>query len=267
MQPVVLAHGFLGFRHFLLWHQFPGVVNALHKRGIQAIQPLVHPTQAITCRARELLDIINQELGETTPVHIIAHSMGGLDARYLISPHGLNQGHRVTTLTTISTPHRGSCLADWVEPFLRPLFTHGSRILKHLVPRGESKRLFNKIAENQWGALPNLRPDYIQNSFNTEIIDHPEVRYFSYAGSVPTRWNLSNAFRYPLMKDLMRKEGPNDCMVSVESAKWGEFKGVLDGDHGEIIGIEILPWLKPKFDIVDFYVSHVESMAAFESTE
>ena len=37
-------------------------------------------------------------------VNIIAHSKGGLDARYLIS--GLHMEDKVASLTTISTPHR-----------------------------------------------------------------------------------------------------------------------------------------------------------------
>ena len=45
------------------------------------------------------------------PVNLIAHSMGGLDARYLISRLGM--ADQVRSLTTISTPHRGSFMADW----------------------------------------------------------------------------------------------------------------------------------------------------------
>jgi triacylglycerol esterase/lipase EstA (alpha/beta hydrolase family) len=47
-------------------------------------------------------------------VHIIAHSMAGLDARYLLS-HNLqslaNPG-RVASLSTVATPHCGSPVAD-----------------------------------------------------------------------------------------------------------------------------------------------------------
>src|SRR5262249_5187529 len=38
-------------------------------------------------------------------VHVFAHSMGGLDARYMISRLGMAK--RVLSLTTIATPHRG----------------------------------------------------------------------------------------------------------------------------------------------------------------
>src|SRR5206468_12628217 len=44
-------------------------------------------------------------------VNIIAHAMGGLDARYVITT--LGYGDRVASLTTMSTPHRGAALADF----------------------------------------------------------------------------------------------------------------------------------------------------------
>src|SRR5436190_277798 len=44
-------------------------------------------------------------------VIIIAHSMGGLDARYMISRLGM--ADRVAALVTLSTPHHGSPYADW----------------------------------------------------------------------------------------------------------------------------------------------------------
>jgi len=44
-------------------------------------------------------------------VLIIAHSMGGLDARYMISRLGMEE--HVAALLTVCTPHRGSPYADW----------------------------------------------------------------------------------------------------------------------------------------------------------
>ena len=55
---------------------------------------------------------------EKDRVVIIAHSMGGLDARYMISRLGMDD--RVTALVTITTPHRGSPYADWCLHAPRP---------------------------------------------------------------------------------------------------------------------------------------------------
>lgn len=46
-------------------------------------------------------------------INLIGHSMGGLDARYLIT-HLQPEAFTVKTLTTIATPHRGSAFADYL---------------------------------------------------------------------------------------------------------------------------------------------------------
>src|SRR5204863_998767 len=75
----------------------------------------VHPTSSIELRARQLrAQILLSLRAQGCPkgrVIIIAHSMGGLDARYMISR--LRMADRVAALITVSTPHRGSPYADW----------------------------------------------------------------------------------------------------------------------------------------------------------
>src|SRR5207249_8887306 len=60
-------------------------------------------------------------------VNIVAHSMGGLDARYAISQLGL--GGRVASLITIGTPHLGTPLADAGHA----LFGRITRLLRRIV--------------------------------------------------------------------------------------------------------------------------------------
>ena len=57
---------------------------------------------------RRVLSILAETGSEK--VNIIAHSKGGLDARYMISCLGM--GAQVASLTTVSTPHRGSQVID-----------------------------------------------------------------------------------------------------------------------------------------------------------
>ena len=45
----------------------------------------------------------------------------------------------------------------------------------------------------------------------------------------------------PFFKKLYDLEGPNDGLVSVESAKWGTFLGSIEADHLEQINWN---WLK-----------------------
>ena len=78
-----------------------------------AIFPDVPPLATSAERARVLADAIQRKFPEGA-VHIIAHSMGGLDGRTLIGHdlHGLSTPGRIASLTTLATPHGGSPVAD-----------------------------------------------------------------------------------------------------------------------------------------------------------
>ena len=75
--------------------------------------PPVSLLGSVQLRAQELADRIAKKFpnGE---IHIIAHSMGGLDAKCLLAKNlnRLAERGRVVSLSTISTPHHGSPVAD-----------------------------------------------------------------------------------------------------------------------------------------------------------
>ena len=48
------------------------------------------------------------------PFHLIAHSMGGLDSRFLITHLQPDGDNRILSLTTIGSPHHGSPIADLI---------------------------------------------------------------------------------------------------------------------------------------------------------
>ena len=76
-----------------------------------------------------------------------------------------------------------------------------------------------------------MTADYMQ-VFNMLVPDMKGVYYQSYA------FDMKNALSDPAMSIfysfVRRMEGPNDGLVSVESAKWGDFRGVYSGPgrHG-----------------------------------
>src|SRR3954447_10597350 len=113
--PIVLVHGLLGFDKIdalgATWiNYFPGIPELMSAVGNRVLIPRLTPTRGIEQRAKQLKDFINQH-SPHEPVHLFAHSMGGLDARYMISR--LDMAGRVLTLTTRGTPHRGTSFADW----------------------------------------------------------------------------------------------------------------------------------------------------------
>ena len=89
---------------------FPGICERLEAAGNRVFVPCVSPTSAVADRARDLKRFIEQNV-PTGPLHLVGHSMGGLDARYMITKLGMDS--RVRSLTTIGTPHRGTAFADW----------------------------------------------------------------------------------------------------------------------------------------------------------
>lgn len=122
---IVLAHGILGFgRNFVFpVSYFNGVADHFVRDGHSVLEPQVNPIGTVIERGRKLAAAILTRFPAPSEIHIIAHSMGGLDARYALA-HFPDLGKRVKTLVTIGTPHRGSPVADAIIDSTDPLFDH-----------------------------------------------------------------------------------------------------------------------------------------------
>jgi len=215
--PLVLVHGLFGFSEvklteWLKFEYFIGIRTALEEAGNRVFVAGVHPTGGIVQRAMELKGFIGSRIPEG-PCHILAHSMGGLDSRHMITH--LDMASRVLSLTTLGTPHRGSSFADWSVSNLIPFV--GSTMDRLSIPRQ---------------AFHDLTRDHCVR-FNMQTPDVPGVRYFSvaarYSGNVfnPT-WMIS----HPIVS---KEEGANDGIVSLRSAAWGESCEVWEGDHTSLV--------------------------------
>lgn len=131
--PIVLAHGIARFdivRQMILddirsivpffnfptdeLHYFRKIGSHLTQRGFVVAQPNVNFAGDVKQRARDLGSALDDFLSGTPheKVHIIAHSMGGLDARHMLFHNHHGMRHRVASLTTIGTPHLGTSVAD-----------------------------------------------------------------------------------------------------------------------------------------------------------
>ena len=71
-----------------------------------------------------VMDILNETKADK--VNIIAHSKGGLDARYMISSLGMAE--YVASLSTISTPHNGSITMDNILKLPNILIKIGAKL-------------------------------------------------------------------------------------------------------------------------------------------
>ena len=164
--PIVLVHGLLGFGRIrvagiTLANYFPGIAECLEAAGNRVFVPCLSPTGSVVVRARQLKAFIERE-SPHEPVHLIAHSMGGLNAHYMVSCLGMAK--QVLTLTTLGTPHRGTSFADWGIARLE-------RVVKPVLD-------FLGVPTEAFYDLTTTRCRH----FNDQVRDAAGVRYFSVAG-------------------------------------------------------------------------------------
>ncbi|KAL1901533.1 lipase 2 [Ceratocystis pirilliformis] len=221
---IVLAHGLFGFSQLDLSHDlglragllppihyWHGIVDALASRNVRVVTTSVPPSASIQHRANHLAQQI-ATLCPGEPVSVIAHSMGGLDARCMLSSlRPARDQVDVRALVTIATPHRGSYFANYL----------------HTVPLLPLPRLYGLLRRVGLGteAFQQLTTGYMQNTFNPLTPDVEGVRYFSYGATTP-KPSLLSLF-WLTHRIIRRREGPNDGLVSVESSRWGSYKGTL----------------------------------------
>lgn len=111
--PILMVHGvfFRDFKYLNYWGRIP---EALEENGAKIFYGNHQSAASVESCGKELAERI-KKIRETTgceKVNIIAHSKGGLDARYAIAKEGM--APYVATLTTINTPHRGCEFADYL---------------------------------------------------------------------------------------------------------------------------------------------------------
>ncbi|KAI8355540.1 Alpha/Beta hydrolase protein [Blakeslea trispora] len=264
--PIVLCHGLYGFDKigpdalpYFQIQYWGGIENELAKLGAKVIVTKVPSTGSIWDRAQTLHSILTSIM-EGQPLNFVAHSMGGLDCRYLIS-HIPNRDYKVNSLTTISTPHRGSPVMDWfrdnvgvgmagvlaaafqknqsVPPaLLAPLIKSDEQNSYLSWPLLSKSTHYNRIFQQfirllDTEAYHNLSTDYCKHHFNPNTPNDPNVAYYSYGANAKfPSWSL---FNLP-SQWIQEKEGLNDGLVSVESAKWGQYIKTLEADHWDLNG-------------------------------
>lgn len=219
--PIVLAHGIARFDFLLNFfsktfdalglnvdspndalHYFKGIASHLRSHGFDVYHSSVSFAARVDRRAEDLRNEVKKvlTLKGQEKVHIIAHSMGGLDARHMIVNHDMTA--KVSSLTTIGTPHLGTSFANW-----------------GLAHQGDE---FIKIIGNviDLGGFRDLALEAC-SAFNEQAREQEatnSVVYRAYAAS-----QKQNLVFTPLQKswDIINKsEGDNDGLVSVKSQLW-----------------------------------------------
>ncbi|KAK4704937.1 triacylglycerol lipase, partial [Phenoliferia sp. Uapishka_3] len=304
--PIVLCHGLYGFDvrgpTFFRLHYWGDLLKVLRgKIGAEVFVTSVPGTGAVKQRAHVLHEALEKTEGLLgRDLNFVAHSMGGLDARYLLTKiHPTAYNPR--SLTTISTPHRGSEFMSWCrvnigigtdfdktsEEAARLLHEDNSITLPYslkapILSRAQveaarqaadaakkAKDAADQVKANFPGlpyslstsvsgylldlldspAYANLTPGFLRDVFNPQTPDRPDIKYYSVAARTE-----KIGIWHPLWLPKVVLDGAeaareangiyvdprwkgNDGLVNVESAKWGEFLGVLENcDHWAVRG-------------------------------
>jgi triacylglycerol lipase len=231
--PVVLVHGLFGFDRIGVpgarFDYFRGIAKHLDGLGCHAHAVRLPLARSIPTRAKELVAAI-----EALPhdrIDLIAHSLGGLDARYALAHLGLAK--RVRSLVTVGTPHRGSPLADLV---VRGPIGWAHKVIRALgVP----------IEAVEWLTTEALE------RFNREVPDAPGVRYACVVGGLHRADASIPLPLVPAHAYLRKVSGLNDGVVPVASQYWGETLAEIEADHFAQIGWRMT--LRSSFDALGLY--------------
>jgi triacylglycerol lipase len=234
--PVVLVHGLFGFDAVGVpgakLHYFRGIVDHLASLGCHAHAVRLPRAASVPERAQILADKI-LELGHAR-VDIIAHSLGGLDARYALAKLGLHA--HVRSLVTIGTPHRGSPIADLAS-------TEG--------PLALARKAIATIG------IPLTAVDWLTAAalerFNRDVLDVPTVRYACVVGGIREPSTPIALAIAPVHAYLRRVAGPNDGVVPMTSQYWGETLAEIEADHFEQVGWRLAIGMRQTFDAHALY--------------
>jgi triacylglycerol lipase len=217
--PFVFIHG-TGFRDrnwFNYWGRIP---TALASHGCKFYYGNQDSWATVENNAATLKERVAEILKESgaEKVNIVAHSKGGMEARYIISSLGMADA--VASLTTISTPHHGSKTMDFVCRLPAFSFRAAAFFANHWFKLlGDSNPDFHFVCRQ-------LTTCYAEE-FNRNNADAEGVYYQSYAGVMQNSFSDMMMF-WPHFV-VRRIEGENDGLVTPGSAQWGHFKGILKG--------------------------------------
>lgn len=254
--PIVLVHGVF-FRDSRLVNYWGRIPAELEKNGAEIYYGEQQSALSVEDSSKELAEKI-EEIVLTTgcgKVNIIAHSKGGLDARYAIAKLGCDK--YVASLTTVNTPHRGCIFAEY-------LLNTAPKRLQRFIEKTYNKA-FYKLGDDSpdfMAAVRDLTASACEK-FNKDIPDSPDVMYQS-IGSKATnsksgRFPLN--FSYPIVK---KYDGDNDGLVALSSTEWGEKfiplyptgkRGITHADVVDLNREDI-----KGFDVREFYVQLVSEL-------
>lgn len=246
--PIALMHGFFGFENYFgLTEYWNGIVDPMLDLGTEVFTPFADAINNPVNRANQQLDNLEAIYEETgaRKLNLIGHSQGGLDSRLIASPGGLDQGERIASITTVATPHRGVPvpLLDFLSDAVNLIVDFPNFSAQEAAAFNDSYPDSNDVTYYSWSAASCAAIDiFCRDDTDGEVID--------------TFLSVTHGI-------LLVADGPNDGLVTVNSARWGVHLGTLAADHLDEIGqLFDSPNDGEPFNHVDFYIEELFRLRA-----
>jgi len=260
--PIVLAHGMGASAEILgIVDYWWGIEDALEDEGAEVYITSVNGMDSTKNKAWDFWGQYEQILAETgaEKANIIGHSHGTLYTRYAISNLILDAEGKVASHTSLAGPHRGSAIADMLMYGLNDDIKSalgGSLDFVYAFVFGDDDP---DSLENGY----DLCTDYMTEIFNPATPNVDDVYYQSWAAKAKT--SCPSVVLQPTWLIMLAQEGANDGLVGVDSAKWGNFRGVEKAawyspgcDHLNMVGH--LFGATPGFNAPEFFVGIVSEL-------
>ncbi|MGN0633072.1 MAG: esterase/lipase family protein [Oscillospiraceae bacterium] len=261
--PILLVHG-MGFRDRRYLNYWGRIPKYLEAHGARIFYGNQDSAATIEENARVVGESLKTALDAAgaEKVNIIAHSKGGLEARYLISSLGM--ADKVASLTTVNTPHNGSITVD--------------KLLKlpDILVRAAGKLtdLCMKLLGDKNPCAYNVFYQFTTSAaqrFNEENPDCGGVYYQSFGFKM--KGALSDITMVVPYLVVRHFEGENDGLLSERAVSRGEFHGMYTStsrrgiSHADEVDVRRMRFSKKRSedpleisDIRDFYLSVVSEL-------
>ena len=225
--PVILVHGLM-LRHTKRFKAFGRIEKELDLAGHNVYVATHDGFGSIETNAEQLKEYILGVLEETgaEKVNLIGHSKGGLDSKYLIMNLGMED--KVASLTTLSTPHKGSIIASLIWKL--PMWI---------------KRAIAFFINGFYRLLGDKHPDAIKACNQLRLSDESEdtLRFSEkvYCQSYSTTLQRGrDCFIMAIPRKIYKhfENVDNDGLVSCESAKFANYRGEclnISVSHAQIV--------------------------------
>lgn len=199
-------------------HYFRGIRTYLLSKGYKVEYGDIAFADGLETRSAELARSIDEALAkhQQPKVHLLGHSMGGIDARYLVA-HNPEAARKVATVTSLGTPHLGISLAEYI------LENGANDLIK-----------FAKELELDFTGFQTLTRAAMRafNEANRQAEASNDIIYTTYAAWQPIE-DVFGPLRFT-WELINQEEGKNDGLVAAVSQAWQAEVVADDGQRKSI---------------------------------